>query len=112
MGFFEQQHRARRRTWLTLLLFVLAVIAIVAAFDLVCAIVYIWLFDAQILYSNGLLRQVPRSVYLWSTLATLLVIGWGTASRLYRLRRRRRGRRPDRRAPCETRQRRAGGAPL
>ena len=85
MDFFEQQHRARRRTWLMLLLFVLAVIAIVAAFDLVCAIVYIWLFDAQILYSNGLLRQVPRSVYLWSTLATLLVIGWGTASRLYRL---------------------------
>ena len=85
MDFFEQQHRARRRTWLMLILFVLAVAAIVAAFDLVCAIVYIWLFDAQILYSNGLLRQVPRSVYLWSTLATMLVIGWGTASRLYRL---------------------------
>jgi len=86
MDFFEQQHRARRRTWLMLLLFVLAVIAIVAAFDLVCAIVYVWLFDAQILYStSGLLQQVPRSVYLWSTLATLLVIGWGTASRLHRL---------------------------
>src|SRR5260221_8639145 len=85
MNFFEQQHRARRRTWLMLLLFVLAVAAIVAAFDLVCAIVYIWLFDAQILYSSSLLQQVPRSVYLWSTLATLLVIGWGTASRLYQL---------------------------
>src|SRR5258706_11271232 len=85
MNFFEQQHRARRRTWLMLLLFVLAVAAIVAAFDLVCAIVYIWLFDAQILYSRNLLQQVPRSVYLWSTLATLLVIGWGTASRLYQL---------------------------
>ena len=85
MDFFEQQHRARRRTWLMLLLFVLAVAAIVAAFDLVCAIVYIWLFDVQILYSSNLLQQVPRSVYLWSTLATLLVIGWGTASRLYQL---------------------------
>src|SRR4030081_2442135 len=85
MDFFEQQHRARRRTWLMLLLFVLAVAAIVAAFDLVCAIVYIWLFDAQILYSNGLLQQGPRSLYLWSPLATLLVIGWGTASRLYQL---------------------------
>src|SRR6266850_498794 len=86
MDFFEQQHRARRRTWLMLLLFVLAVIAIVAAFDLVCAIVYVWLFDAQILYStSGLLQQVPRSVYLLSTLATLLVIGWGTASRLHQL---------------------------
>src|SRR6267154_4856922 len=86
MDFFEQQHRARRHTWLMLLLFVLAVIAIVAAFDLVCAIVYVWLFDAQILYStSGLLQQVPRSVYLWSTLATLLVIGWGTASRLHQL---------------------------
>ncbi len=85
MDFFEQQHRARRRTWLMLILFVLAVAAIVAAFDLVCAIVYIWLFDVQILYSSSLLQQVPRSVYLWSTLATLLVIGWGTASRLYQL---------------------------
>src|SRR5260221_3425718 len=85
MNFFEQQHRARLRTWLMLLLFVLAVAAIVAAFDLVCAIVYIWLFDAQILYSSSLLQQVPPSVYLWSTLATLLVIGWGTASRLYQL---------------------------
>src|SRR5712664_1720892 len=85
MDFFEQQHRARRRTWLMLLLFVLAVAAIVAAFDLVCAIVYIWLFDARILYSGSLLRQVPRSVYVWSTLFTVLVIGWGTASRLYQL---------------------------
>jgi Zn-dependent protease with chaperone function len=85
MDFFEQQHRARHRTWLMLLLFVLAVTAIVAAFDLVCAIVYIWFFDVQILYSSSLLRQVPRSVYVWSTLFTLLVIGWGTASRLYRL---------------------------
>jgi Zn-dependent protease with chaperone function len=32
-----------------------------------------------------LLQQVPRSVYLWSSIATLLVIGWGTASRLYQL---------------------------
>jgi len=39
----------------------------------------------QILYSSNLLQQVPRSVYLWSTLATLLGIGWGTASRLYEL---------------------------
>jgi len=85
MNFFEQQHRARRRTWLMLLLFVLAVAAIVAAFDLVCAVVYILLFDPQILYSSSLLQRVPRSVYVWSTLATLLVIGWGTASRLYQL---------------------------
>ncbi len=85
MDFFEQQHRARRRTWLMLLLFVLAVAAIVAAFDLVCAIVYIWLFDVRILYSGSLLQQVPRSVYVWSAFATLLVIGWGTASRLYQL---------------------------
>src|ERR1700704_5121233 len=85
MDFFEQQHRARRRTWLMLVLFVLAVAAIVAAFDLICAIVYVWLFDARIPHSNGLLQQVPRSVYLWSTLATLLVIGWGTASRLHQL---------------------------
>ncbi len=85
MDFFEQQHRARRRTWLMLLLFVLAVAAIVAAFDLVCGIVYVWMFDVPIANSSGLLQQVPRSVYVWSTIATLLVIGWGTASRLYQL---------------------------
>src|SRR6266496_2329025 len=85
MDFFEQQHRARRRTWLMLLLFVLAVAAIVAVLNLVGVGIYIWLFDVQILYSSSLLQQVPRSVYLWSTLATLLVIGWGTASRLVQL---------------------------
>jgi Zn-dependent protease with chaperone function len=85
MDFFEQQHRARRRTWLMLILFVLAVAAIVAAFDLVCAIVYILLFDVRVLPSSSLLHQVPRSVYVWSTIATVLVIGWGTASRLYQL---------------------------
>jgi len=42
-----------------LLLFVFAVGAIVAAFDWVCAIVYVWLFDTQILYSSSLLQQFP-----------------------------------------------------
>src|SRR5712691_3278804 len=85
MDFFEQQHRARHRTGLMLLLFALAVVAIVAVLNLVGAAVYVWLFDMHVLYSKDLLQQVPRHVYVWSTAVILFVIGWGTVSRLYKL---------------------------
>ena len=85
MDFFEQQHRARRRTWLMLLLFVLAVAAIVAVLNLVGVAVYIWIFDPPILYERNLLQAVPRHVYGWSTAVILGVIAWGTGRRLYQL---------------------------
>src|SRR5882724_1066480 len=85
MDFFEQQHRARSRTWLMLLLFVLAVAAIVAVLNLVGVVVYIWIFDPPILYERNLLQAVPRHVYGWSTAVILGVIAWGTGRRLYQL---------------------------
>src|SRR5437773_1914501 len=85
MDFFEQQHRARRRTWLMLILFVLAVAAIVAVLDLVGVAIYIWIFDPPILYSSNLLQAVPHRVYGWSTAVILGVIAWGTGRRFYQL---------------------------
>src|SRR5438094_6004791 len=81
MDFFEQQHRARRRTWLMLILFVLAVAAIVAVLDLVGVAIYIWIFDPPILYSSNLLQAVPHRVYGWSTAVILGVIAWGRGGR-------------------------------
>ncbi len=85
MNFFEQQAHARRRTALMLLLFALAVAAIVAVLDLVGVAVYIWAFDPPILYSSDVLLQVPRKVYAWSTVVILCVIAGGTGFRLHQL---------------------------
>src|SRR5260221_11086526 len=85
MDFFEQQHRARSRTWLMLLLFVLAVAAIVAVLNLVGVAVYIWIFDPPILYERNLLQAVPRHVYGWSPAGILGVAARGTGRRRYLL---------------------------
>ena len=86
MDFFEQQHRARRRTGLMVLLFVLAVVVIVVVLDLVGACAYMLLFNQRILrHSGSWLLEVPTRVYVWTTVSILLVIAWGTLSRLDRL---------------------------
>jgi len=85
MNFFEQQHRARRRAGLMLLLFALAVAAIVAVLNLVGAAVYILAFDLPLLYESHLFEAVPRHVYGWTTAIVLSVIAGGTAWRLYQL---------------------------
>ncbi len=83
MDFFEQQHRARRRTALMVLLFTLAVVAIVVVLDLVGACVYAVLINQRILLrSSNWLLNVPTRVYVWTTVSILFVIGWGTLSRL------------------------------
>ena len=84
MDFFEQQHSARRKTGLMLLLFVLAVAAIVAVLNLVGVAIYIWL-SPKTLYSANLFAEVPRYVYGWSTAVILAVIAGGTTYRLYQL---------------------------
>ena len=85
MNFFEHQHRARRSTALMLLLFALAVAAIVAVLNLVGAAVYVLAFDLPLLYESHLFEAVPRQVYGWSTAIVLCVIAGGTAWRLYQL---------------------------
>src|SRR5947208_16464395 len=66
-----------------LILFVLAVAAIVAVLDLVGVAIYIWIFDPPILYSSNLLQAVPHRAYGWSTAVILGVIAWGAGRRLY-----------------------------
>jgi Zn-dependent protease with chaperone function len=84
MNFFEYQHRARRRSALLVLLFTLAVLAIVAVTDLVVAGVV--MFFTHNPYEPfppflGWLRAHPR-VLLWASLATAGCIG---AASLYRM---------------------------
>src|SRR5204862_2826432 len=67
-----------------LLLFVLAVAAIVAVLNLVGVAIYIWL-SPKTLYSANLFAEVPRYVYGWSTAVILAVIAGGTTYRLYQL---------------------------
>lgn len=82
MNFFEHQQLARRRTGRLVLLFLLALVLIVLAVNLVA-----WLVAAQIL------TPVPDAAvwielghWYWVTLATVGVILFGTAQTSYRLR--------------------------
>jgi len=61
MDFFEQQHRARRKTGLMLVLFALAVVAIVTVLNLVGVAIYIWL-SPRTLYSANVFAVVPHYV--------------------------------------------------
>ncbi|HEY5897612.1 MAG TPA: M48 family metallopeptidase [Burkholderiales bacterium] len=65
MSFFEQQHLARRNSRAMVLLFLLSVVAIVLAVDLVLVTVYWWL---------GYL-DVPASSYVLASVLTAAVIG-------------------------------------
>ncbi|MGQ0510806.1 MAG: M48 family metallopeptidase [Betaproteobacteria bacterium] len=76
--FFEHQDVARRNTKILVLLYVLAVAAVIIAVDIVLAVT--WLatgnVDATLQYAStqSLLRAVPASVYLWGALGTAGVI--------------------------------------
>lgn len=80
MNFFEQQESARKRTRLMLVLYLLAVIAVVAAVDLVIAVAYVWA-DSNVFGTEtgapgwaGAVLNVPRSIYVFGALGTLAVI--------------------------------------
>ena len=68
MNFFEHQEAARRMSRRLVLLFALAVIAIVIAVNLTATFVYLGLFAPPL----------PRGFYLTNTLVTVLMIGAGT----------------------------------
>ncbi len=76
--FFEHQDSARRNTKVLVLLYVLAVLAVIVAVDLVLAVV--WLATSGVegttayLNTGSLLRAVPASVFLWGALGTAGVI--------------------------------------
>ncbi len=80
MNFFEQQHHARRQTRTLVILFVLAVVAIVLAVNLVAAFLWTWgqpSFD---------LMQYPKGFFIANTAVTVCLIGAGTLVEIYNLR--------------------------
>jgi len=72
--FFEHQDVARRNTKLLVVLYVLAVAAVIVAVDIVLAVAWIATgnVDATLQHasSDSILRAVPASVYLWGALGT------------------------------------------
>jgi Zn-dependent protease with chaperone function len=74
VNFFEHQALARRNSRVMVLLFLLAVVAVVAAVDLVLACVWVW--GQSELKSNETLtlaqqfRLVPAGVYVWGAVCT------------------------------------------
>jgi Zn-dependent protease with chaperone function len=77
--FFEHQHLARRNTRVMVILFLLAVVAVVTAVDLVAATAHVWTYwpDAPARQAPSLSAQyahVPRALYFWVSIATAVVI--------------------------------------
>ncbi|MFC5473109.1 M48 family metallopeptidase [Paraherbaspirillum soli] len=82
MTFFEQQDRARQHTKKLVFLFALAVIAIVAAVNLVVALA--WTVNSGT--HHGVAHHYPKGFFAINTLITLMVIGGGTLYQMFQLR--------------------------
>ena len=82
MDFFGYQQQARRYSALLVVLFALAVLALVLAID---ALVGWLLVLGDIRYDYQRLADVPPAVYGWTSAATLALIGAGTLRRLWQL---------------------------
>ncbi len=83
MNFFEQQDAARRNTKRLILLFLLAVVAIVIAVNIVSALAFIGI--SADLNSGGARIAAPASFYAAVTLATLVLIAAGSVVQSMRL---------------------------
>lgn len=82
MNFFEQQDHARRQSRTLLLLFMLAVIAIVVAVNVAMALISIWM-QGQPLSGH---HSYPKGFFLANTFITLALIVGGTMIELFNLR--------------------------
>lgn len=82
MNFFEQQHQARRQTRTLILLFLLAVIAIVVAVNLVASLLWIWAQGGTLAGPN----LYPSGFFAANTLITIGLIVGGTLVETYNLR--------------------------
>ncbi|HEY7674065.1 MAG TPA: M48 family metallopeptidase [Burkholderiales bacterium] len=85
MDFFEQQHRARRRTGWVLLVFLLAVAAIVLSINVVGGYLYLYATSRPLWPVAHALAAVPRSAYFVTTLVVLGVVAGGTITRMVAL---------------------------
>ncbi len=82
MNFFEQQDHARRQTRTLIILFTLAVIAIVVAVNGAMALVWSWTQSGYVLG----MREYPRGFFATNTVITLALIGVGTLIEMFNLR--------------------------
>jgi Zn-dependent protease with chaperone function/uncharacterized tellurite resistance protein B-like protein len=76
MNFFEQQDAARRQTTRLVVLFLLAVVAIVIAVNLVAALAFMGVSAEQL--TGGKRSTAPASFYALVTVATLALIAGGS----------------------------------
>ncbi len=76
MNFFEHQDAARRSSKRLIILFVLAVLAIVVAVNVVAAFLYFTVYSPP--QGQALTAALPRGFFLTNTLVTVLIIGAGT----------------------------------
>ncbi len=77
MNFFEHQEAARRNTRVMVLLYALAVVAVVLAVDLVLGVAFHWATDDS---------KVPGALYVWGALGTALAILLVSVYHILRLR--------------------------
>ncbi|HVL75808.1 MAG TPA: M48 family metallopeptidase, partial [Noviherbaspirillum sp.] len=82
MNFFEQQEHARRQTRKLVILFILAVIAIVVAVNVALAFLWSWTANGQVLG----VQDYPRGFFATNTFIVLAMIGGGTLIETFRLR--------------------------
>jgi Zn-dependent protease with chaperone function len=82
MNFFEQQHHARRQSKMLVLLFMLAVIAIVLAVNFVAAV--LWILMQGQPWSG--VHDYPRGFFLTNTVVTVILICGGTLIETFNLR--------------------------
>lgn len=82
MNFFEQQDHARRQTKMLVLLFALAVLAIVLAVNFAMALIFIYAQGASFFGAHA----YPRGFFAANTLVTLILIGGGTLLEMFNLR--------------------------
>lgn len=82
MNFFEKQDHARRQTKILVLLFALAVLAIVVAVNCAMALIFIYAQGASL---SGV-HDYPRGFFATNTLITLILIGGGTLLEMFNLR--------------------------
>ena len=82
MNFFQQQDHARRQTRTLVILFALAVIAIVAAVNGALALTWSWTTTGYVLG----MRDYPRGFFATNTGVTLALIAGGTLIEMFNLR--------------------------
>lgn len=82
MNFFQHQEHARRQSRTLVILFALAVVAIVVAVNVTTAFVWSWTKTGYVLG----MHDYPRGFFATNTLITLALIGGGTLIEMFNLR--------------------------